>query len=99
MSEANGESRRPIPPVLYVPTTGQRSDFGSEVELRRLADGRTALLAYTALDRLADCCGPYQPWALIPTERLDEIGREEPFDIILVDTSIPEEARRPAEVQ
>ncbi|WP_424922760.1 SAV_915 family protein [Aeromicrobium chenweiae] len=32
-----------------------------------LRDGRTALLAYTALDRLVDCCGDRQPWVLIET--------------------------------
>ncbi|WP_022867440.1 SAV_915 family protein [Schaalia vaccimaxillae] len=81
--------------MLYIPSSGTATSFGTEVELRRLTDGRIALLAYTALDRLADHCGPYQPWVLIPTDRLDEIERDQNFDVILLDAEIPKEFRRP----
>ena len=70
------ESQRPvIPPVVYLPcrTPGE---WGAEVEMRRTKDGRVALLAYTALDRLADCMGPHQPWILCHT---DPGGRQSRF--------------------
>ena len=47
-----------------------------------MRDGRVALLAYTALDRLATCMGPYQPWVLYRTEQLDELGGVQSYDVI-----------------
>ena len=41
-----------VPPALYLPSTGVPNARGPEIELRRLKDGRMALLAYTAVDRL-----------------------------------------------
>ncbi|WP_324195087.1 SAV_915 family protein [Nocardia farcinica] len=35
--------------------------------LRRTRDGRIACLAYSALDRLLNCCGNNQPWMWTPT--------------------------------
>lgn len=83
-----------VPPVLYVPCAGHGS-AGQEagVELRRLDDGRVALLAYTALDRLVQGCGPFQPWVMIETEALGEIDRSQPYDVIVLDAVIPEQLR------
>ncbi|WP_342666431.1 SAV_915 family protein [Mycetocola saprophilus] len=76
-----------IPPVLYLPIRlgpeGQRT-----IEIHRRADGRTTLLAYTALDRLARQCGESQPWILVFTERLGEIKDEYPFDVVSFDPGI-----------
>ena len=84
-----------FPPVVYVPCATP-SDGGTDVtlELRRMADGRTALLTYSALDRLVSCCGPNQPWILLPAARLDEVGVS--FDVILLDIAMPEELWRGA---
>jgi hypothetical protein len=61
-----------------------------------LSDGRLALVAYTALDRLVDGCGRDQPWVVIPAAKLDEIDQHQPYDLILLDVEIPEEQRRKA---
>lgn len=90
------QARRPlVPPVLYVPVADYqpgRADL--TVDFRQLPDGRVALVAYTALDRLVAGCGPEQPWVLLPTPKLDEIGRYMPYDVILLDVRIDEQGRR-----
>ncbi|WP_156096606.1 SAV_915 family protein [Amycolatopsis jejuensis] len=89
-----------LPPALYLPTgaTGPTTDggTGANVELRRTPDGRTALVAFTALDRLVDCCGENQPWILINTEHLPRIHQARPYDVIVLDSEIPTELRHPA---
>ena len=96
-----------VPPAVYLPCAAMPAagvagwgladpDAEVTVEFRRTNDGRTALLAYTALDRLVDCCGPYQPWILMPTAKLDEIDRYQRYDLILLDMDVPVEFRRQA---
>jgi hypothetical protein len=53
-----------------------------------------ALLVYSALDRLVDCCGDKQSWAVMPTANLEKVRVETSFDLILLDVVIPEEFRR-----
>ena len=79
-----------VPPALYLPSTGVPNARGTEIELRRLRDGRRALLAYTAVARLVNCMGPNQPWALFLTENLDELAEAQPFDVV-VDQQLPRE--------
>lgn len=84
-----------VPPVLYVPRDGEVAETGAvSLDYRTTRDGRTALLAYTALDRLVDCCGDRQPWVLIETSTLDDIAEQQPYDLILLDMEIPLEHRR-----
>ncbi|PXY19796.1 SAV_915 family protein [Prauserella endophytica] len=87
-----------LPPVLYLPTAPIAADGTGEttVELRRTGDGRIALLAYTALDRLVECCGEHQPWLMVHTEHLPKLHERQPYDVILLDGEIPEELRRTA---
>jgi hypothetical protein len=88
-----------VPPIVYVPCAPRRSeDAELTVDLRQTREGKLALLAYTALDRLIDCCGPEQPWAVLPTADLEQVRLATSFDIILFDVEIPPEHRRPAEV-
>ncbi len=61
-----------VPPVVYLPVR-EHPEGGSYPEVRPLTDGRTALLAYTALDRLADACGAGQPWVLFHTAQLGAV--------------------------
>ncbi|MDY6214209.1 MAG: SAV_915 family protein [Schaalia hyovaginalis] len=82
-----------VPPVVYVPTAHGSARFGAEVELRQMDDGRVALLVYTALDRLYSCCGRAQPWVLYPTERLEDLARVTPYDVIFFDMEIPHAMR------
>lgn len=85
--QAEGQTRQVIPPVMYLPASpGDGADGEpAEIEMRRLLDGRVALLAYTALDRLADCCGSEQPWVLYKTDQLDELNKVSPYDVIVID--------------
>lgn len=86
-----------VPPALYLPSTGVPNAQGTEIELRRLRDGRMALLAYTAVDRLVKCMGPNQPWALFLTENLNDLAEKQPFDVIMLDQRIPQELWRQEE--
>lgn len=97
--QAEGQTRQAIPPVMYLPASpGAGADGGpAEIEMRRLLDGRVALLAYTALDRLAECCGSEQPWVLYKTDQLDELNKVSPYDIIVIDQPLPDELRRNAQ--
>ncbi|RSN61521.1 hypothetical protein DMH01_15295 [Amycolatopsis sp. WAC 04182] len=58
-----------------------------------MRDGRVALLAYTALDRLAAYCGATQPCVAVITAQLDELDRVTPFDVVLLDLPVPHHAR------
>ncbi|MDW5330731.1 SAV_915 family protein [Plantactinospora sp. KLBMP9567] len=82
--------------VLCAPV--RRGDNQLTVDLRQTREGKLALLAYSTLDRLVDCCGPEQPWTLIPTADLEKIRLDTGFEIVLLDLEIPEEHRRRAEV-
>lgn len=66
------ESMRDFPPVVYVPCTRSRTEWGPagqvalEILMRMTRDGRIALLAYSALDRstawsAARLSGRYSP--------------------------------------
>jgi hypothetical protein len=83
---------------VYLPTgpaaqvnTGQAE---APIELRRTPDGRTALIAFTALDRLIECCGEHQPWILVKTEHLPKIHAARPYDLIVLDSPLPDELKR-----
>lgn len=78
--------------MVYVPTQRVRpGDAEANVELRHLQDGQLALLAYSTLDRLVDCCGEFQPWALLPSVHVEELRQTTGFDVIVIDTPIPAE--------
>ena len=83
----------PPPPVLYVPVRADRDGDLADVAMIKLADGRIALLAYTALDRLLTCCGMEQPWVLMWTTELAGVHEVKPFDVKLLDVVIPEDLR------
>jgi len=86
-----GENGVVVPPVLYLPCEAGADEEAARIQLRRLEDGRVALFAYTALDRLGRCCGPRQPWVLYKTETLDALAAEHPFDLVVFDHEVPEE--------
>ncbi len=92
-----------FPPVVYVPcqqapaTSDDIHDgSGSDVvvDTRQTKEGKTALLVYSAMDRLIDCCGDQQPWVVMPTKNLDKVNDSVGLDMILLDINIPEEKRR-----
>ncbi|WP_229068832.1 SAV_915 family protein [Actinoplanes sp. DH11] len=95
MSEAE---RRDLPPYVYVPCSPVRDgDSDLSVDLRPTRDGRLALLVYSALDRLVDCCGAEQPWTVLPATELETVRQATGFELILMDVRIPEYLRRGAE--
>ena len=87
------DRRRQIPPVLYLPCRPTIPGESPQVELRTLEDGRLALLAYTALDRLARCCGDHQPWTLMETGHLSTLREQARYDVVLLDQELPAEVR------
>lgn len=97
MTEAVVERLGTIPPVLYVPIHEEVADpTQARVEYRATQDGRVAVLAYTALDRLIEGCGNGQPWILLPTPRFEEMRKVKHFDMVLVDIEMPDDLKRHA---
>jgi hypothetical protein len=83
-----------FPPVVYLPCMERVENANqARVEMRTTRDGRIALLAYSALDRLHTCCGRDQPWIVMPTGALDALQQARPFQLLLLDVAIPEEHR------
>lgn len=96
---ASGAAGAPIPhnfpPVVYLPCIETVADATqARVAMRTTKDGRVALLAYSALDRLQSCCGPNQPWIVMPTAALDGLQQAQPFQLLLLDLVIPEDKRQ-----
>ncbi|WP_410604954.1 SAV_915 family protein [Amycolatopsis sp. lyj-90] len=86
---------REFPPVVYLPCVEAVADASeARVAMRTTRDGRVALLAYSALDRLHDCCGPNQPWIVMPTPGLDALQKAQSFQLLLLDVVIPEDKRQ-----
>ena len=103
MSEIEAPGATPLPPdyppILYVPCVQHVKDPDDlEVEYRATRDGRTALLVYSALDRLHKCCGAGQPWFLMPTLKLDDLYQVHPFDTVLLDVVLPDELKKPGAI-
>lgn len=78
-----------VPPVLCVPV---RHNAAGDVEIVRMpmGSGKLALLAYTALDRLAKGCGEGQEWVMIFTSTLSSVKDETPFDAVAFDVEFPD---------
>jgi len=81
-----------FPPVVYVPCLDGAEPGSLNVALRRTNDGRTALLAYSALDRLRAGAGDV-PWALLTIADLQRVHDTTPYDAIYMDIRIPPEAQ------
>lgn len=82
------------PPILYIPCVAEVEDPAAlEVRYRRTKDGRTAILVYSALDRLMRCCGDRQPWFTLPTADLQSLWDAAPFELALLDLPIPADER------
>lgn len=77
-----------VPPALYLPIR-YTDDGQPRVARMAMEDGKQALLAYTALDRLAKGCGPDQAWSIVFTSTLPQISEETPFDAVVFDVEFP----------
>lgn len=85
---------RDYPPFLYVPCLEHVTDGSdAEAQYRTTRDGRTALLVYSSLDRLRNCCGDEQPWFGLPTRDLELLHDVRPFDVVYTDVYVPDERR------
>ena len=82
-----------FPPVVYVPCSTDADTGAMSVTLRVTTDGRTALLAYSALDRLRKGAGEDVAWALLTIEDLQRVYEETPYEVLYMDMRIPESAR------
>lgn len=80
-----------VQPAYYVPCVSD-ADGQLRVTLRTTNDGRTALLVYSALDRLRAGAGEV-PWALLTLADLQQVKDETPYDVIYQDLRIPDEHR------
>ena len=81
-----------VPPMLYLPVL-EHPEGGEFAAVLELSDKRMGLLAYTALDRLADKCGAGQPWIVMSTSQLGRIKEAQPYDIVLFDFEVPDAMR------
>jgi hypothetical protein len=93
MTEAD-ESGAQWPDTVFVPTEASH-DHEAEVaiNLRRTEGGELALLVYSTLEHLVASCGENQPWVQIPTDELDDLQAELPYDMVLLDIALPDEMR------
>ncbi len=83
-----------LPDALFLPTAKKPKDFTSaEIELCETGDGRMALIAFSTVRRLVECRGPHQPWALVKSENLGHVYQAQPYDLIVLDSDLPEELR------
>ena len=92
-----GHLREGTPPVLYLPCRAG-SDLGETPQMvrRTTRDGRAAVVAYTALDRLHGGCGAGHSWALLSLHQLQELHAHEPYDVVHLDLVMPEGLQVPA---
>ncbi len=84
--------------LVYVPCERVlRGDTEVTVELRRLQDGRTAVVAYTSLEALVENCGDLQPWASLPSDKVQEVQEHSGAEVVLWDVALPADQRNDSE--
>ncbi|GAB3496421.1 SAV_915 family protein [Amycolatopsis cihanbeyliensis] len=79
---------------LYVLTLPETVSAGDVVELCRTLRGPAAI-AYTSLANLAAACGTSQPWARATTRRLQGLGAEHGYNLVILDAWLPDRPRPP----
>lgn len=80
--------------TVFLPTRRVRpGDAEFTVELRTLEDGRLALLTYSSLESLVECCGAAQPWVEVETQRVEYVVATVEAEAVLVDTPLEEDVR------
>jgi hypothetical protein len=91
--EQVGSGSMSAPPVVYLPVETDAEGQVTDIRMIKLADGRVALLAYTALDRFIDAWGEHQPWLLFESRKIGTIQESKHFDLKLLDVAVPESFR------
>ena len=80
--------------VVFLPANEPSSgDSRAQLQLRRMEDGRLALLAYTSLELLVAGCGPRQAWIAAPVDDLETLMPLAGFEVIALDVDLPEDWR------
>jgi len=74
-----------MPPVVYVPTTDESDPTFRQVLMHTMADGRTALFVYSAIDRLYDFYRQGNAWIVCDVATLQRIHDATPYDLLFVD--------------
>ncbi|WP_009950386.1 SAV_915 family protein [Saccharopolyspora erythraea] len=59
------------------------------MELRQTTGGALALVLYTSLERLVECCGEHQPWMKVPTKELPAVVEQVGAQVIREDVPLP----------
>jgi hypothetical protein len=83
-----------LPEQVYVPVAG--ADLGAHeirFELRRAADGELLAPVYSSVAAVVHCCGDYQPWLLLPADRMVELQRALGVDRIVLDLELVQNQR------
>jgi hypothetical protein len=83
--QGGADARPQLPPVVYVPTTDEPDVATRRVLMHRVADGRTALYTYSAIDRLHRWYLPDAPWLLCDVAALQRIHDQSPYDLLFLD--------------
>lgn len=87
--------QQPFPSMVYLPCAEHVADrIDARVDMRATQDGRTALLTYSSLERLHECCGEDQAWIIAATSDLDGLQAVHPFQLLMLDVPIPLAVRR-----
>ena len=81
------------PPVAYLPCRLDADGALAEVMMVEVADGRIALMGYSALDRFVAACGDAHPWVLWQTAELPRLRALKPYDVAYLDVPLPREMR------
>lgn len=81
------------PPVVYLPCRLDSNGELAEVMMAQLADGKIALMGYTALDRFVKACGSGHPWVLWRTDELEKLRAIKHFDHAYLDIPMPASLR------
>lgn len=74
-----------LPPLVYVPTTGEPDVRQRRVIFHELLDGRTVLFVYSALDRLHRYYRPDSHWTVCDVPSLQTIHDDVAYDVLFVD--------------
>lgn len=85
------------PPIAYLPCRLDGNGDLAEVLMVELADGRVALVGYTALDRFVAACGDAHPWVLWQTSELERLRELKRFDVAYLDVPLPSQMRLESE--
>jgi hypothetical protein len=80
--------------MVFVPTEPMsQGSTQARLQMRRMQDGRLAVLAYTSLDLLVAGCGPHQGWMAAPAEQLTVLQPLAGFDVIALNVELPDDSR------